>query len=155
VERNLQDSLHVVRNVMINPRLVPGGGALEMALSREIEEMGAKMDGIKKWPYKAIGLALEVIPRTLIQNCGGSTIRKMTELRAIHAQNAENWTFGVDGTTGDLVDMNKLEIWDPLAVRIQVLKTAIETSVMLLRIDDIVSGTKKSTGGERQEVMPQ
>jgi T-complex protein 1 subunit gamma len=39
--------------------------------------------------------------------------------------------------------MNTLNIWDPLAVRIQVLKTAIETSVMLLRIDDIVSGTKK------------
>ncbi|CAI2347067.1 unnamed protein product [Caenorhabditis sp. 36 PRJEB53466] len=155
VERNLQDSLHVVRNVMINPKLVPGGGALEMALSREIEQQGAKMEGIKKYPYKAIGLALEVIPRTLIQNCGGSTIRKMTELRAIHAQDAANWTFGIDGTTGDLVDMNKLEIWDPLAVRIQVLKTAIETSVMLLRIDDIVSGTKKSTGGERQEVMPQ
>ncbi|EGT31932.1 hypothetical protein CAEBREN_03119 [Caenorhabditis brenneri] len=155
VERNLQDSLHVVRNVMINPKLVPGGGALEMALSREIEQQGAKMDGVKKWPYKAIGLALEVIPRTLIQNCGGSTIRKMTELRAIHAQDAANWTFGVDGCTGDLVDMNKLQIWDPLAVRLQVLKTAIETSVMLLRIDDIVSGTKKATGGEKQEMMPQ
>lgn len=42
--------------------------------------------------------------------------------------------------------MNTLNIWDPLAVRIQVLKTAIETSVMLLRIDDIVSGTKKKDG---------
>lgn len=39
--------------------------------------------------------------------------------------------------------MNKLGIWDPLSVRIQVLKTAVETAVMLLRIDDIVSGTKK------------
>jgi T-complex protein 1 subunit gamma len=29
----------------------------------------------------------------------------------------------------------------------QVLKTAVETSVMLLRIDDIVSGTKKRDGG--------
>lgn len=39
--------------------------------------------------------------------------------------------------------MNKLNVWDPLAVRLQVLKTAIETSIMLLRIDDIVSGVKK------------
>lgn len=45
--------------------------------------------------------------------------------------------------------MNQLNIWDPLSVRLQVLKTAIETAVMLLRIDDIVSGTKKrdSAGG--------
>jgi len=39
--------------------------------------------------------------------------------------------------------MKELNIWDPLSVRIQVLKTAVETAVMLLRIDDIVSGTKK------------
>lgn len=42
--------------------------------------------------------------------------------------------------------MNELNVWDPLSVRLQVLKTAIETGVMLLRIDDIVSGTKKSDG---------
>ena len=34
VERNLQDAVHVVRNVLLNPRLVPGGGALEMALAQ-------------------------------------------------------------------------------------------------------------------------
>lgn len=34
VERNLQDALHVARNVMVDARLVPGGGAVEMALSR-------------------------------------------------------------------------------------------------------------------------
>lgn len=42
--------------------------------------------------------------------------------------------------------MNELNIWDPLSVRLQVLKTAIETGVLLLRIDDIVSGTKKRDG---------
>ncbi|KAJ1357581.1 T-complex protein 1 subunit gamma [Parelaphostrongylus tenuis] len=46
--------------------------------------------------------------------------------------------------------MCRLDIWDPLSVRAQVLKTAIETSVMLLRIDDIVSGTKKSQKGDGQ-----
>lgn len=32
VERNLQDAMAVARNVMLEPRLVPGGGAVEMAL---------------------------------------------------------------------------------------------------------------------------
>ncbi|CAB3405645.1 unnamed protein product [Caenorhabditis bovis] len=155
VERNLQDSLHVVRNVFLNPRLVPGGGALEMALAQAIKEKGKGIEGVRQWPYKAIGLALEVIPRTLVQNCGGNTIRQLTSLRAKHAQDSANWTWGIDGTTGELIDMNKLDIWDPLSVRAQVLKTAVETSVMLLRIDDIVSGTKKSSGQEKQEMMPQ
>lgn len=35
-ERNLQDALHVARNIMLNPKLVPGGGAVEMAVSHVI-----------------------------------------------------------------------------------------------------------------------
>ena len=34
VERNLQDAMNVARNVMVDARLVPGGGAVEMALSK-------------------------------------------------------------------------------------------------------------------------
>lgn len=33
-ERNVQDALHVARNVMLNPKVVPGGGATEVAVSQ-------------------------------------------------------------------------------------------------------------------------
>jgi hypothetical protein len=33
VERNLQDAMQVARNVVFEPKLLPGGGATEMALS--------------------------------------------------------------------------------------------------------------------------
>lgn len=110
-----------------------------------MEEKSKTIVGVHQWPYKAISRALEVIPRTLIQNCGGSTIRQLTALRAKHAQSADYWTWGINGFTGELADVNTINIWDPLSVRIQVYKTAIETSIMLLRIDDIVSGVKKNT----------
>lgn len=52
--------------------------------------------------------------------------------------------------------MKQLDIWDPLSVRLQVLKTAVETSIMLLRIDEIVSGTKKRDSGDGPTAeMPQ
>ena len=38
VERNLHDAMGVARNVVRDPRLVPGGGAVEMALSRQLAE---------------------------------------------------------------------------------------------------------------------
>ena len=38
VERNLHDALGVARNIMLDPRLVPGGGAVEMAISRGLIE---------------------------------------------------------------------------------------------------------------------
>jgi len=88
-----------------------------------------------------VAKALEVIPRTLVQNCGASTIRLLTELRAKH-NNGEGHTWGIDGNKGKLADMNELGIWEPLSVKLQTIKTAIETASLLMRIDAIVSGLK-------------
>lgn len=140
-ERNLQDALHVARNLLIEPKLVPGGGAVEMAVSRLLTEKAARLAGVEQWPYKAVAQALEIIPRTLAQNCGANTIRTLTALRAKHA--TEGMTWGIDGETGQLVDMKEHGIWEPLSVKLQTYKTAIETAILLLRIDDIVSGSKK------------
>lgn len=143
VERNLQDAMHVTRNVLLNPKLVPGGGAAEMALAHALSEKAKSVAGVTQSPYRAIAQALEVIPRTLAQNCGATVIRTLTALRAKHATGGSTW--GINGETGELVDMKDLGIWDPLAVKLQVLKTAVETAILLLRIDDIVSGSKKKS----------
>ena len=140
-ERNLQDALHVARNLLLEPKLVPGGGAVEMSVSRLLTEKAASLAGVEQWPYKAVSQALEIIPRTLAQNCGANTIRTLTALRAKHATGGMTW--GIDGETGQLVDMNERGIWEPLSVKLQTYKTAIETAILLLRIDDIVSGSKK------------
>lgn len=135
-ERNLQDALHVARNLVLEPRIVPGGGAIEMALSLALIR--------KNVQFRAIAQALEIIPRTLAQNCGANTIRTLTALRAKHASQPNALcTWGIDGETGQLVDMTERGIWEPLSVKLQVYKTAIETAILLLRIDDIVSGSKK------------
>ena len=75
IERNLNDALQVARNLMQEPRIVYGGGAVEVALSKAVAEKAEEMQGEKQWPFKAIGQALEVIPRILVANCGESTIR--------------------------------------------------------------------------------
>lgn len=142
VERNLQDAMNVARNVMMDPFLVPGGGAAEMALAQELNEKAKSITGVHQWPYRAVARALEVIPRTLIQNCGANTIRTLTALRAKHAQ-PNNVTWGVNGENGTIVDMRDYGVWEPYSVKAQTFKTAIETAILLLRIDDIVSGTKK------------
>lgn len=147
VERNLHDAMNVARNVMLDPRLVPGGGAAEMALAHVLTEKAKSVAGVQQWPYKAVAKALEVIPRTLIQNCGANTIRTLTALRAKHAVDS-NTTWGVNGETGEITDMNTLGVWDTYSVKAQTFKTAIETAMLLLRIDDIVSGTKKASGKE-------
>lgn len=143
IERNLQDAMQVARSVIINPRLVPGGGALEMELAHRLIEHSKKIEGLQQWPFKAIATALEVIPRTLAQNCGANVVRVMTELRAKHSKDDGLW-FGIDGNKGVIANMKEIDVWDPVAVKLQTYKTAIESACMLLRIDDVVSGMKKS-----------
>lgn len=147
-ERNLQDALHVARNLVLEPRLVPGGGAIEMALSHALTRKAPQL--------RAVAQALEIIPRTLAQNCGANTIRTLTALRAKHASHSGDsgvCTWGIDGESGELVDMNVRGIWEPLSVKLQVYKTAIETCILLLRIDDIISGSKKRK--DEAGTMPQ
>jgi len=142
MERNLQDAMQVARNVVYEPKLLPGGGATEMSIASALREEGDKVQGVDGWIVKAVSEAMEVIPRTLMQNCGTDVVRRMTELRAKHA-NGANTTSGVDGITGKLADMEDLNVWEPFSVKTQTIKTAIEASAMLLRIDDIVSGLNK------------
>jgi T-complex protein 1 subunit gamma len=143
VERNLQDALNVARNLYMEPSLVPGGGATEMEMAHLLTQKAKSISGVTQWPYKAVASALEIIPRTLAQNCGANTIRALTALRAKHALEESHVNWGINGETGELEDMSTLGIWEPLAVKLQVFKTAIEAAILLLRIDDIVSGSKK------------
>ena len=139
IERNLQDAMQVVRNVVYQPKLLPGGGATEMAVAMGLRRAGQLVQGIQQGPYQAVGDAMEVIPRTLAQNCGVSVIRTVTALRAKHAAaydaNQEGQCHvGINGTTGELVDMEELGIWEPFTVKTQTIKTAIESACMILYV---------------------
>jgi chaperonin GroEL (HSP60 family) len=73
--------MSVARNVVFNPTLVPGGGAVEMAISVGLHARARAVTGVEAGPFRAVADALEVIPRTLVQNAGGNVIRALTALR--------------------------------------------------------------------------
>lgn len=143
IDRNLMDAMSVARNVIFHPYLSPGGGASEMAMSVRLAQKSKSIEGVQQWPYRAIAESLEVIPRTLIQNAGASPIRILTQLRAKHVEGVS--TAGIDGDAGKVVDMRDFGIWEPQAVKLQSIKTAVESACLLLRVDDIV-GAKSVQG---------
>jgi chaperonin GroEL (HSP60 family) len=81
IDRNLADAMSVARNVVFEPTLAPGGGATDMAISVGLHAKARTIVGVEGWPYRAVADAMEVIPRTLVQNSGGNAIRVLTELR--------------------------------------------------------------------------
>ncbi|KII93155.1 hypothetical protein PLICRDRAFT_35340 [Plicaturopsis crispa FD-325 SS-3] len=141
IDRNLADAMSVARNVVFNPMLAPGGGATEMAVSVGLQAKARSIVGVEGWPFRAVADAMEVIPRTLVQNSGGNAIRVLTELRAKHANGEHSW--GVNGETGKIVDMKEYGLYESASVKIQTFKTAIEAARMLLRVDDVVQATRK------------
>jgi chaperonin GroEL (HSP60 family) len=73
IDHNLTDAISVARNVVFDPTLVPGGGAVEMAISAclHARARSESVTGVKAGPFRAFAHVLEVIPRTLVQNAGG------------------------------------------------------------------------------------
>jgi len=144
VERNLQDAMQVVRNVILEPRVLPGGGATEIAVSIHLNTKSKLIGGSEQFPYLQVSKSLEIIPKILSENCGLSTIKVLTQLKSKHYEDLEhNFNYGIDGNTGEIINMENGGIWEPFLVKIQTLKTSIESACLILRIDDIVSGVKK------------
>merc|ERR1712137_684718 len=153
MERNLQDAFNVARNLILEPRLLPGGGATEMELASRLKEKAKSFEGKQQFSYRAVADALEVIPRSLAHNCGADVVRVMTDLRARHAAaSGVNW--GIDGNKGIVADTKSLGITDTFAVKQQTFKTAVEAAAMLLRIDDIISGISKKKREGNSGPMP-
>merc|ERR1740117_798292 len=105
MERNLQDAFCVARNILLEPRLLPGGGATEMEISMRLKEKAKLEEGTRQYAYKAVADALEVIPRSLAHNCGADVVRVMTELRSRHAAPSAGMNMGIDGNKGVVADV--------------------------------------------------
>jgi len=146
MERNLQDAFCVARNIILEPRMLPGGGATEMEMAARMKEKAKAIAGTRQYAYRAVADALEVIPRSLAHNCGADVVRVMTDLRARHAA-AGGVNMGIDGNKGSVADVKAMGIMDTFAVKQQTLRTSIEAAAMLLRIDDIISGISKNKRG--------
>ncbi|KII61080.1 T-complex protein 1 subunit gamma [Thelohanellus kitauei] len=152
LDRNLNDAMNAARNIKLDPRVVSGGGAFEIAVSLELEKRAKSIGSIERCGYEIAARALEVIPRTLIQNCGENQIRVLTELKSRQVtENCHN--LGVDGLTGKIVNMVDNMVLDCISVKIQVLKVAFEVCMMLLKIDDIISGSKKPSEEKMGQVQ--
>lgn len=156
VDRNLHDAMCVARNIAKEPLLVPGGGASESSIAQYLTQRAKQVTGLSQLPYGSVAQALEVIPRTLLQNSGaGEVVRVLSELRAHHAAHPQESTWGVDGVRGRVADMRSTGVWEPFEVKAQTIKTAVEAACMILRVDDVLSGLSHNPGNAQQDDQQQ
>ncbi|MHA1462881.1 MAG: thermosome subunit alpha [Candidatus Heimdallarchaeota archaeon] len=143
-DRSIHDALCVVRNIIQDGVVVPGGGAPQIHLSRKLKEYANTLAGREQLAVEKFAEALEIIPRTLAENAGLDPIDVLVALRAAHDKGES--TSGVDLISGRPIDMVKAKIFEPVSVTRQAITSASEAAQMILRIDDIIAA-KSSPGG--------
>lgn len=139
LERNFMDAAKVARNVLVSPKLVPGGGSCEMGLGLY---MCANSRPEEEFVFRSCYEALRIIPSILATNSGaGKTLEILHKLE--EAQKSKGHFMGVDGITGDITDMRKI-VMEPLSVKQQTIKSTFECVMQLLRVDGIIESRAKS-----------
>src|SRR5712692_3551048 len=145
-ERAIHDGLCVVRDVVLDPRVVAGGGAPEAEVAGRLREHAQKLSGKEQLAVIAFGEALETLPTALAENAGLDPIDILVQLRVAH-EKGQLWA-GVDVNESKVADLKERGILEPLGVKVQVIKSASEAAGMILKIDDVIAAAKSSPGGQ-------
>lgn len=139
-ERSIHDALCVAKDVVEEPKVVAGGGAPELEMAKVLKAYAETLPGREQLAVMSFAEALESIPITLAENAGLDPIDIISELRARH-EKGEVWA-GIEVHDGKVKDMKKVGIFEPLAVKKQIIKSAGEAATMILKIDDIIASGK-------------
>jgi len=136
-ERSIHDALCVLRCLVKNRNLVPGGGAVEAELSLRLGQRAKEIGGVDGYCLQRYAEALEVIPYTLAENAALNPIEVVTELRKRH--NAGEKNSGINVRKAGVSDMATEEVYQPLLVSSSMITLATECVRSILKIDDIVN----------------
>jgi chaperonin GroEL (HSP60 family) len=116
--------------------VVGGAGALEVELSHRLRRAARGIDGREQLAFEAFADALEQIPQTLGENAGLDPVGALVSLRTAHAS-GDRWA-GI-GENGDIINAVDTNVYEPVEMKRQVLKSATEAATLVLRIDDVLT----------------
>lgn len=153
-ERSIHDALCVVKRVLESKKLVPGGGAVEAALSIYLESFATSLSSIEQLAIAEFAKSLLVIPKTLAVNAAKDSSDLVAKLRSYHnssqtkSEHANLKWVGLDLTNGTVRDNKEAGVLEPSISKIKSLKFATEAAITILRIDDLIKIEAKQDQGQ-------
>ena len=144
IERAVTDAVGDVTAALKDGMVVAGAGAPETELAMQLRKYADTLSGREQLAVQAFADAMEVIPRTLVENAGLDPIDTMTDLKAAHSKK-QKWA-GIDVFSGKVMDAWKRGVIEPLKIKTQAVSSASEVAVMVLRIDDVIASSGKDKG---------
>jgi thermosome len=140
-ERSMHDAIMVTKDVLENPAIVAGGGAVEAELYQRLTKWSSTLEGREQLAAQKYAEAFESIPLALASNAGFDQLDIQVALRERHGHD-KTW-FGVDVLGTGVRDMWEKDVFEPAKVKEQIINSATECTCMLLRIDDVIQSNKK------------
>ena len=139
-ERSLHDALSVIKDILEEPKILAGGSAPELEMASVLKKYAETLPGREQIAVRIFAEALEAITITLTENAGLNPIDILSELRSRH-EKGEKWA-GIEVMSGKVQDMSKMGVFEPLAVKKQIIKSSTEAASLILKIDDILAASK-------------
>ncbi|MEM0461088.1 MAG: thermosome subunit beta, partial [Candidatus Caldarchaeum sp.] len=144
-ERSLKDAINVVKDVIVEGKVIAGGGASELETALRLRDYAKSLPGKEQLAVNKFAEALEAIPSQLAESCGMDPIEAIVNLTSKHKEG--NINYGINVFKSELADMKQLDVLDPLLVKKQTIKSAVEAAAMILKIDDIIAASRLETPG--------
>ena len=139
-ERSVHDAIMAVKDVIEYPYVLVGGGAPEALASLKLREWAANLSGREQLAAEKFADGIETIPIALAENAGMDPLDTQVQLRSKSSTGKAR--YGIDVLNGRVADMAAKDIYEPLAVKEQVINAATEAACMILRIDDVIAASK-------------
>lgn len=139
-ERSIHDALCVIKDLIEEPKVVAGGAAPEMEIAGVLKKYAQTLSGREQFAVRIYAESLEEIAIAIAENAGLDPVDLLTKLRAAH-EKGQTWA-GINIAEGKVSDMTKINIYEPLSVKKQIIKSATEAASMILKIDDVISVAK-------------
>ncbi len=157
-ERSLRDALAAVADAIKDGMIVAGGGAVEVELAKHLRKYAKTIGGKEQLAVEAFAKSLEGLAMALAENAGLDPVEIIMKLRAAHEKEDGKW-YGINVFTGDIEDMMKLGVIEPVSIKANAIKAGVEAATIILRIDDVIAASKiekpeetgKGPGGEEEE----
>ncbi len=128
--------------------MVPGGGAVEIAMSRELEKERNKTKGMAAYGVDCVISALKKPLAQIVYNSGHNPLEKVEEVIYTQTKN-DAASIGINCDNGQLADMVELGVLDPARVKSYALKAAAEVSEAILRINTIIKKRDDVSAGQK------
>ncbi|MBD3355038.1 thermosome subunit, partial [Candidatus Woesearchaeota archaeon] len=145
VERAVKDGLGDVISALKSGKVVAGGGAIEIELSRRLRAFAKTLGGREQLAVEEFANSLECIPEALAENAGLDPIDILTELKQRHEAGSQR--DGLNLFSNRIEDVFSVGIVEPLKVKTQAISSASEVAMMILRIDDVLTSENSGQGG--------